>query len=525
MAAKCCVEGSATEQIAVVHSKGNAKRMGTSDFCAGDSFAMRRRLSRIAGPSLLLLVVCGHATVALADPSAPTDEERATARALGTEGVQMAASGDCRNAIDKLSRAEALVHAPTTALPLAQCEIQLGKIIAGTEILNRLVNEPLAPNAPPSWIDSKHRAQAILGPAQLRIAKLKIHVDPAVGAPGPVIVMVDGVPLPPALLDADRLTDPGGHHVSARQGTLSADTDVQLGDGQALSVSLALGAGPGAADRGAASPTAGFGPGQPTVPNQGYPTQPGYAAATPAPPPAAGAEQSGPPGQESASSKDEFTGLALGLRIGVGLPLGDASGAASDGMSNTIAAEIPIWFDAGYRFTPNWYLGAYFMYGVGFLGSDATNTNGAIATTLGAPCGQLSISCSIHDMRAGIDAAYHILPGGGFDPWLGLGVGYEWLAGNISYHDVGNNIDQSFGVGDKGWEFVNIQAGLDIKKVLPNLGFGPFVAFTFSEYSDAEVPAVNLNTRVIGNSSESIQNTSLHEWLMFGVRGEYDIQL
>jgi hypothetical protein len=525
MAAKSCVEGSATEKIAV-HSKGNVKRMGTSDFCAGDSFAMRRRLLCMARPTLLVLAVWGEPSIALADPSAPTDEERATARALGTEGVQMAASGDCRNAVDKLSRAEALVHAPTTALPLAQCEIQLGKVIAGTEILNRLVNETLAPNAPPSWIDSKHRAQAILGPAQMRIAKLKIHVDPAVGAPGPVIVMVDGVPLPPALLDADRLTDPGGHHVSARQGALSADTDVQLGDGQALSVSLALGAGPGAADRGAASPTAGFGQAQP-APNQPYPPQGGdYPPAPGAAPPAGGPPQGPSPGQEASPSAPagEFTGLALGVRLGVGLPLGDATGAAADGLSSIISAEVPVWFDAGYRFTPNWFLGAYFMYGFGFLGSGATDTNGAIAVALGAPCGQLSLSCSIHDMRAGIDAAFHILPEGRLDPWLGLGVGYEWLGGNISYVDV-NNVNQSFGVGDKGWEFVNIQAGLDIKKVFPNLGFGPFAALTFSEYSSAEVPSGNQTTGIISSSSVSVQNTSLHEWLMFGVRGEYDIQL
>jgi hypothetical protein len=360
----------------------------------------------------------------------------------------------------------------------------------------------------------------------MRIARLKIHVDPAPGAPGPVLVMVDGVALPPALLDADRLTDPGGHHVSARQGTLAADTDVQLGDGQALAVSLALGAGPGASDRGAASPTAGFGPAQPMAPSQAYPAQGGYPAAAGAPPSAWGPEQSPSSGPEASPPPvNEFTGLALGVRIGVGLPLGSLSGAANDGLSNIISAEVPIWFDAGYRFTPNWYLGAYFMYGFGFLGSAATDPNGDFAAALGSPCGQQSVGCSIHDMRAGIDAAYHLLPGGRVDPWLGLGIGHEWLDGNISFVDPVTNLNQSFGVGYRGWEFVNVQVGLDIKKILPNLGIGPYAALTVSEYTTAEEPARNQPMGLITSSSVSVQNTSLHEWLMFGVRGEYDIQL
>jgi hypothetical protein len=487
--------------------------MGTSDYYAGESLAMRRRLVRRAGPPLLLLAVCADATVAFADPSAPTDEERATARALGTEGVQMAASGDCRNAIDKLARAESLVHAPTTALPLAQCEIQLGRIIAGTEILNRLVNEPLPPNPPPPWTDAKHRAQSILGPAQARIAKLKIHVDPAAGAPGPVTVSVDGVPLPPALLDADRLTDPGGHHVSARQGTLTADTDVQLGDGQALSVSLALGAGPGGGARGAATPTAGFGQTQPPGPAEPYPQAGG-------PPPQGGPPQGGPPQGGAPPPSDaapsapaeEFTGLALGVRLGVGLPFGSGEGATSIGMSDYISAEVPIWFDAGYRFTPNWFAGAYVMYGFGFVGSQF------------ASCGQNNLACSIHDTRVGIEAAYHILPAGRLDPWVGLGFGYEWLGASLSGTDATTGASQSAGLGYHGWEFVNVQAGLDIKKVLPNLGFGPYVAFTLSQYGNFDAPTVNQNTGITGSTSGSIANTSLHEWLMFGVRGEYDIQ-
>src|SRR4029079_17212090 len=40
--------------------------------------------------------------------------DMATARTLGTEGLRLAESGDCAGAVEKLTRAEKLHHAPTT---------------------------------------------------------------------------------------------------------------------------------------------------------------------------------------------------------------------------------------------------------------------------------------------------------------------------------------------------------------------------------------------------------------------------
>ncbi len=166
---------------------------------------------------------------------------------LGTEGVKLAMSGDCANAVDKLARAEALVHAPTTALPLARCDIQLGKLVAGTEILNRLVHEPLAPNSPPSWIEAKKNADPLLEATEPRIAKLRIHLD---GTPSlaTAAVAIDGEAVPSVLLDNDRPTDPGTHHVTAEApGFRPAALDVTVSDGQSQTVSLRLEAEPVAA--------------------------------------------------------------------------------------------------------------------------------------------------------------------------------------------------------------------------------------------------------------------------------------
>ena len=207
---------------------------------------MQRSLVRRIGLSVAVALAIGSPRVALADPNNPTDEEKASARLFGTEGVQLAMNGDCRGAVEKLTRAETLVHAPTTAVPLAHCQIELGRIVNGTEILNRVINEPLSANAPQPWVEAKQRARALLDAAAPRIGRLRVHVDRPPGAPDGLQVTVDGALLPAVLLDNDRPTDPGVHRVSARQeGFTAAEMDVSLAEGQSQTVSLRLDVSPG----------------------------------------------------------------------------------------------------------------------------------------------------------------------------------------------------------------------------------------------------------------------------------------
>jgi hypothetical protein len=145
----------------------------------------------LAVVSALMVSPCAL-RVAHADP---TDDQKAAAMA-----------GDCKTAVDKLSRAEALIHAPTTALPLAKCDIQLGKLVAGTEILNRMLNEVLPANAPEPWVDAKKPVQPLLDASVPRIGKLRVHVDRPGGAAGDIQVTIDGTAIPSVLLDNDRPT-------------------------------------------------------------------------------------------------------------------------------------------------------------------------------------------------------------------------------------------------------------------------------------------------------------------------------
>jgi len=163
----------------------------------------------------------------------------AAARAIGTEGLRLAESGNCAEAIDRLERAEKLYHAPTTQTRLGMCYIETGQLVLGLEHLRKVVREPLAPDAPTAFINAKARAQKVLEENQGRVAQLNIEV--ATTSDVTPEVKVDGVVMPPALLGADRPTDPGSHTVEATApGHLPASQDVSLTEGERKSLTFSL---------------------------------------------------------------------------------------------------------------------------------------------------------------------------------------------------------------------------------------------------------------------------------------------
>jgi hypothetical protein len=169
---------------------------------------------------------------------AQSAENKAAARNLGIEGIKLADAGDCEAAVEKLQRAEALYHAPTILGRLGECQVDLGRIVEGTENLNRVVREPLPSSAPNAFLAARDRAQKVLDAALPKIAKLKIVVTPSVEG---LVVKVSEKAVPTALLGAERPTDPGTHKVVAEApGHEPASAEVTLTEGGRDSVSLTL---------------------------------------------------------------------------------------------------------------------------------------------------------------------------------------------------------------------------------------------------------------------------------------------
>jgi hypothetical protein len=255
------------------------------------------------------------AGTAWAQEQTPNAGDVALARSLAAEGIQLADQGNCAAAIDKLQRAETLYHAPTILGRLGECQVATGKVVAGSENLQRVVREPLPPKAPKAFVDAQARAQKVLDSAQGKVAKLRIHVDMPQNAKA--AVKVDGESISLAALDVDRPVDPGAHHVEvSAQGYRAATADTTLKEGSTGAVNLKL----------EADPTASMAPAAPVAPGAAPGPEPAPVAAGNAPP--AGAEV-----KRGSSKTMSYVLLGAG---GVGLVAGSIFGVVALGKKTSL---------------------------------------------------------------------------------------------------------------------------------------------------------------------------------------------
>lgn len=270
--------------------------------------------------ALAATLALGAPLTAMAQDSAPSASDTALARQLGSEGVQLADAGNCSAAIEKLERAEKLYHAPTILGRLGECQVSVGKIVAGTENLQRVVRESLPPRAPKAFVDAQARAQKVLDASLPKVAKLKIHVEAPPGTN--LSITQDGESVSAATLDLDRPADPGTHRVDVTApGFRPAHGEATLAEGGSGSINLRLEPDPNAPA--AAAPGAPAGPAT-YPPNGGPPPSSGPATA----PPYQGPIPGSTPGAEAPSSGSSNVPAYLLIGTGVvGVAVGSIFGA------------------------------------------------------------------------------------------------------------------------------------------------------------------------------------------------------
>lgn len=200
---------------------------------------------------------------------------------------------------------------------------------------------------------------------------------------------------------------------------------------------------------------------------------------------------------EAVAADAENGGVEVGFRSGYAIPFGEAVGHAD--LDEGISGAIPLWLDVGYRILPGLMVGAYAQYAFGFVG-DALDKSG---------CDQAAMKCSISDKRVGAQVHYHFMPFHTPDPWMGAGIGYEWLSITLSsqQEDASETL--------RGVEFVNLQGGVDFAPdPQTRFGVGPFVSFSFAEYD-------HISCGGAGQTCADIGEKTVHQWLIFGVRGSF----
>lgn len=206
--------------------------------------------------------------------------------------------------------------------------------------------------------------------------------------------------------------------------------------------------------------------------------------------------------ERSEAQEEGPTGLELGGRLAYGIPMGRLEDDDDADLADAISGQVPLGLDLGYRVTPQLSVGAFFTYGFGFVGDDLEDL-----------CEFADADCSARDIRVGAQVAYHLQPGQSVDPWLGAGFGYEWLTFNLSANDTDTSVT------GHGFEFVNLQAGLDFPAGT-GAGIGPYLGFALGQYGRTS-SSCDGDCGMTTDESDEIEDKAMHQWLFLGVRGTF----
>lgn len=194
------------------------------------------RSRRSLSSALLTVALLSGSSVALGQ----TDEQRAGARTLATEGALAFNEGRFKDAVDLFSRAESLVHAPPHLLFIARAQAKLGQFVKARESYLKIVREQLAPGAPQAFRDARASADEERKQVEPRIGRLLVKVEGGEAAKD-LAVSIDGQPIPTVLLGVPQPMDPGEHVINASAtGFKSSPVKVSLKDGGTGSVVLKL---------------------------------------------------------------------------------------------------------------------------------------------------------------------------------------------------------------------------------------------------------------------------------------------
>lgn len=210
-------------------------------------------------------------------------------------------------------------------------------------------------------------------------------------------------------------------------------------------------------------------------------------------------------------SGGEFEGgFETGLRVGFGVPVGKAGDSRAGGereLRDLTPWRAPLWLDVGYRVAPATTLGAYLQLGVGESGDACEG------------------ECDWSDLRAGIQGQFRLAaPEASLQPWIGAGLGYEWLSFRtlapvmVTDPETGELVEVRVRTAEKlGGPELLLQLGLDFL-VEESLTVGPYVSATLGQYlTDGFKCQPNIGC----TAEDAVEGSGFHSWLGVGLRGSY----
>ncbi|HEX9050952.1 MAG TPA: hypothetical protein VF841_10505 [Anaeromyxobacter sp.] len=183
-------------------------------------------------------------------------------------------------------------------------------------------------------------------------------------------------------------------------------------------------------------------------------------------------------------------GILFGVRGGWALPSGDiAPGEPLDGLAD---AKLPLWLELGYRFSGHVRAEIYFE---------------LAPMTLASPCPS-GAACSAFDVRSGLALQLHPAPRSWLDPWVGFGLGVEYLQATTPIAGGGVAAWQLSWYGVE----VPVEVGLDLA-ISDVFTLGPYATVSFAQFTSASARPPGGAT-----ASGAIDRRATHGWGQAGLK-------
>jgi hypothetical protein len=207
--------------------------------------------------------------------------------------------------------------------------------------------------------------------------------------------------------------------------------------------------------------------------------------------------------------------MDVGLRVGYALPFGEH--VAGEALHNLAKGAIPIQLDVSLLWPVGFSAGIYGQLSPGIQGKALNDC----------------ADCSVLAFSAGLQAAFHFNPLQSFDPWVGLGVGFEGL--NVSQEtsvpaltSTGSVVQVDATAHATLWSLpqIQVQAGFDFGT--ENFRIGPWGSVSWARATslNSEVDCADqglCGDEVFAERSAPVASESQanHYWVQFGLRGSY----
>lgn len=161
------------------------------------------------------------------------------ARELAVAGAEAYDKAEYATALDRFQRAEQLYKVPSITVMVARCLSRSGRVVEAVDKYEETLRVPLDAASPEAFRRAVTDAAGEVEVARARVARIELRLPK--DAPPDTKLLLDGRPVPAALIGVPTPVDPGAHRVSARAaGKAPFERELSLAEGEHQSMNVEL---------------------------------------------------------------------------------------------------------------------------------------------------------------------------------------------------------------------------------------------------------------------------------------------